>query len=168
MVEEEPSAELESEEAIDNTGRGNQSQPVQWLTHDDPILQIKIDYPSNWDKRECPDSVMFGPDYFRIDLEVETESLFPSTDTPQKYMREVLNENREYQMDIIGLNETTVNDYPAYRAQYKIGDSITLSYFIVDKNDYTGYHIEYDAEEKYFSKYLPDIERMVNSFQITK
>jgi hypothetical protein len=159
---------------INDTERGNQSQAVRWVTNDDPILQIKMDYPSNWGKREFRDGFRFLPlnqSYsYETDLRIEKEPLFPSTDTPEKYMREVLNEERQYGIKIIIMNETTVNNYPAYVVQYKLGDTeIRVDYFIVDTDDFTGYHIRYstDRPEDYLH-YLPDVGRMINSFQITK
>ena len=168
-------ANMESEE-VDNTERGNQSQLVQWLAYDDPILQIKIDYPSSWEKEEYLDGIEFTPpDSVRTEFDVDKEPLLPSIDTPQKYMREVLNEMRDSELKIISLNETTVNNYPAYKALYEVGGPqpfgvkpTTISYLMVNTDDYTGYHISFDTDREDLPQYLPDIERMVNSFQITK
>ena len=72
---------------------------------------------------------------------------------------------------IIGLNETSINGQPATMAQYKGGDSMYLSYFMVT-NDYTGYRLSYDPDFPEdignFTERLPMIERMANLFRITK
>jgi hypothetical protein len=44
---------------------------------------------------------------------VEIENVFP-IDAPDDYMRQVVNEDRGSKTQIIGLNETTVNERPAY------------------------------------------------------
>jgi hypothetical protein len=98
---------------------------------------------------------------------VEIENVFP-TDTPEDYMRQVVNEDRGSQTQIIGLNKTTVNERPAYRAHYNDDYATTLQYFLVDTSDYTGYTLEYEVGNDVFAKYLPIFERMENSFEITK
>ena len=87
-------------------------------------------------------------------------------------MRQVVKEDRGSNSQIIGLNETTINERPAYRAHYN-NDYGTLlitilQYFLVDTDDYTGYTLEYEVKNDVFSKYLPIFERMAESFQITK
>jgi hypothetical protein len=98
-----------------------------------------------------------------------------------EYARDILNERRgsSENLELIGLNETSINGQPATRAQYHTGylggDGImTLSYFMVT-DDYTGYRLLYEIEDDddtidddQFSRYLPLIERMVNSFRITR
>jgi hypothetical protein len=54
----------------------------------------------------------------------------------------VVNEDRGSKTQIIGLNETTVNERPAYRAHYNDEYVTTLQYFLVDTNDYTGYTLD--------------------------
>ncbi len=38
---------------------GNKSEPMRWLTYDDPILQFTIEYPSTWDRSESKDQISF-------------------------------------------------------------------------------------------------------------
>ena len=104
-------------------------------------------------------------------VSVEIENVFP-IETPDEYMRQVVKEDRGSNSQIIGLNETTINERPAYRAHYN-NDYGTLlitilQYFLVDTDDYTGYTLEYEVKNDVFSKYLPIFERMAESFQITK
>jgi hypothetical protein len=150
---------------------GNQSQPMQWLTYDDPILQFSIQYPSTWDRSESKDQISFEiPDSpFSDGLDVIVEPML--TDDPSEYARDKLNEERNRGLELIGLNETTINGEPAYRAQYHTETlptgTMALSYFMVT-DDYTGYRLLYAVDDNEFTKYMPEVERMVNSFQITK
>jgi hypothetical protein len=98
-----------------------------WKTCKDPILQISIECPANWSMDINEDGFVFEPadadipdetiilDIPRISVEIE--NVFP-IDTPDDYMRQVVKEDRGSDTQIIGLNETTVKERPAYRAQY--------------------------------------------------
>ena len=89
---------------------------------------------------------------------------------PSEYARDKLNEQREFSLKLMGLNETSINGQPATRAQYQTGQSsdlMTLSYYLVTK-DYDGFALIYSAGNADFGRYLPEIERMVSSFKITK
>jgi hypothetical protein len=146
-----------------------------WKTCEDPILQISIECPTNWSMDINEDGFVFEPadvpgETMVIDIprvSVEIENVFP-IDTPDDYMRQVVNEDRSSETQITGLNETTVNERPAYRAQYNDEYVTTLQYFLVDTSDYTGYTLEYEVGNDVFAKYLPIFERMANSFEITK
>jgi hypothetical protein len=91
-------------------------------------------------------------------ISVEIENVFP-IDTPDDYMRQVVNEDRGSKTQIIGLT---------YGAHYNDEYVTTLQYFLVDTSDYTGYTLEYEVGNDVFAKYLPIFERMANSFDITK
>ena len=123
-------------------------QPSQykWLTYDDPILQFSIEYPANWTIEENEDSISFEiPDtYDNFDVIVE-----PILTDHSEYARDTLNERRgnSENLELIGLNETSINGQPATRAQYHTGylgggGIESLSYFMVT-DDYTGYRLLY-------------------------
>jgi hypothetical protein len=127
---------------------------------------------TNWNMEINEDGFDFEPDTdtYMIGIprvSVEIAPVFPM-DTPDKFMRRVVNEERGPNTQIIGLNETTINDRPAYRAHYNNERDTTLQIFLVDTSDYTGYTLEYQVGNENFTQYLPIFERMSNSFQITK
>jgi hypothetical protein len=146
-----------------------QPSQYQWLTYDDPILQFSIGYPSNWTVSQGEDTASFEISDTNEEFNVLTEP-FLSLD-PSEYAREKLNEQRKYGLEIIGLNETSINRQPAAQAQYRIStlpsETMALSYFMVT-DDYTGYRLLYAVDDDEFSRYLPIIERMVSTFRITK
>jgi hypothetical protein len=96
-----------------------------------------------------------------------------------EYARDSLNEirggNTISNLEIIGLNETSINGQPVTIAQYnRTGcvanfDPITLSYFMAT-DDYNGYRLLYETDfrDKNSSERMPMIERMANSSIITK
>lgn len=154
-----------------STIEGNTSTPMGWLTHDDPILQFSIDYPSTWSIQQFEDVISFEiPEtqdgvYHYNDFDIVTETTFTSDSS--EYARDKLNEKREFSLKLIGLNETSINGQPATRAQYQTGQSsdlMTLSYYFVTK-DYDGYALIYSAGNADFTRYLPEVERMINSFK---
>jgi hypothetical protein len=112
-----------------------------WKTCEDPILQISIECLTNWNMEINEDGFDFEPDTdtYMIGIprvSVEIEPVFPM-DTPDKFMRRVVNEERGPNTQIIGLNETTINDRPAYRAHYNNERDTTLQIILVDTSDYT-------------------------------
>ena len=108
------------------------------------LLQFSIEYPSTWDIDQDEDIISFKIDPYN-DLDVVVEPLL--TLDPSEYAREKLNEQRKYDLEIIGLNETTINGQPAYRSQYhESGDTMGLSYFIVTE-DYKGYRLKYEVDD---------------------
>jgi hypothetical protein len=146
---------------------GNKSEPMRWLTYNDPILQFTIEYPSTWDINQDEDMVSFQiPDTYS-DFDVIVEPLL--TLDHSEYARDTLNERRKYSLEIIGLNETSINGQPATMAQYDDAGTMTLSYFMVT-DDYTGYRLLYapDFRDDNSSQRMPMIENMTNSFKITK
>jgi hypothetical protein len=146
---------------------GNKSEPMRWLTYNDPILQFTIEYPSTWDIRQDEDIVSFEiPDTYS-DFDVIVEPLL--TLDHSEYARDTLNERRKYSLEIVGLNETSINGQPATMAQYDSAGTMTLSYFMVT-DDYTGYRLLYapDFRDDNSTQRMPMIERMANTFRITK
>jgi hypothetical protein len=149
------------------------SQNQTWSTYEDPILQFSIDHPSTWNIIGEEDEILIqNPE--RFNFSIATQSL--STLDPSEYARGVLNLVRgETDMRNLILNETTINGHPAYRAQFQthgIGNIVTnitsLMYFMVT-DDYTGYTLMYAyPAELTNTKYSATIERMVDSFKITK
>ena len=148
---------------------GNKSEPMRWLTYNDPILQFTIEYPSTWDILQNEDQISFEiPDtYSQTEFEVTVEPLL--TLDHSEYARDTLNERRQFISEIVGLNETSINGQPATMAQYDDAGTMTLSYFMVT-DDYTGYRLLYspDFREDNPTQHMPVIDRMVNSFRITK
>jgi hypothetical protein len=153
----EPGAEIGAGMTLDEPGltAGNKSEPMRWLIYDDPILQQNEDIVSF----EIPDTYS--------DFDVIVEPLL--TLDHSEYARDTLNERRKYSLEIVGLNETSINGQPATMAQYDSAGTMTLSYFMVT-DDYTGYRLLYapDFRDDNSSQRTPTIEKMANSFRITK
>jgi hypothetical protein len=144
-----------------------QLSQYQWLTYDDPILQFSIEHPSTWEIVQYEDMISFLiPDTYYT-LSVETEPLL--TLDHSDYARDTLNEIRgRVKMEVIGINETSINGHPATMAQYHSGGNSTfLGYFMVT-DDHTGYQVSYATDDDQFSRYMPIIDRMVSTFKITK
>jgi hypothetical protein len=149
---------------------------MEWETYDDPILQFSIEYPSTWNITEEEDKISFetptvGPYSTYAHFFITREPLQTTLD-PLEYARENINSIRTPDIKNISLNETTINGHPASRVQFdnfKDEDIAltTLVYFMVT-DDYTGYVLTYMTRDTEFTKHLPTIEMMVNSFNITK
>ncbi|MGA6923358.1 MAG: PsbP-related protein [Nitrososphaeraceae archaeon] len=152
-----------------------QSQSQEWLTYDDPILGISVQYPKSWEPIEEPGALSFKvfdneskPSIFT------TIGVSPSleiADTNEKLMKGNLNELRGEISKIQELNNATeVNGEPAAKAVYITKDETgndngrTIAYFMVrpDKS----YFFSFITQPTDYDKHLPTIQKMVNSFKI--
>lgn len=154
--------------AVTHAYAQNQTQTQGWSTYEDPILQFSIEYPSTWNITAEEDKVSFETPV-PLQFFIITEPL--STLDPSEYARENINSIRTSDTKIISMNEITINGHPASRVQFNwVRQNITLTtlvYFMVT-DDYTGYALTSMTGDFDFTKHLPTIERMVNSFNITK
>jgi hypothetical protein len=83
----------------------------QWLTYEDLILGISIQYPANWKVTEEESEVIFDAptmegSRFATFVEVIVEPVPPEVNTSEKLMRQEMNEQRGSRLDIIAINQT--------------------------------------------------------------
>jgi hypothetical protein len=148
----------------------------RFLTYENPIYQIKIQYPVDWEKKDQElggnNIVKFVlPQHRFPSLFLQIEDLNSSMPLDE-YSHEQINHLRQLFRDIniIETNTTTLAGNNAYKVVY----TFTLEQINYKKmdiwtiKDNKAYIINYLAETGQYSSYLPTIQKMVDSFEIMK
>ncbi|MFZ0221812.1 MAG: PsbP-related protein [Candidatus Nitrosopolaris sp.] len=158
------------------------------FTYENSTYGIRMQYPSNWQKEE---NVSSGSDNKSMLVDVvkfisptknasdsSSESLDIKIDkisdiqpiTLAKYANNSIEDLRK-DFDIIKLDRNaSLSNNPAYKLVYtgvEEGVNLQAMLILTIKGD-KAYIISYNAEPTKFSYYLPTLEKMLNSFQITK
>jgi hypothetical protein len=155
-----------------------------FLPYFNPALGIKISYPSNFNIQETTGNSIFilGPNTAKhviVELHLYRNVSFGPTvtaDSPNNFL---------HLPDIVGadtgvpINESnfTFKGHPAYRYDYfgvahsfnpgALVQKIRSTELIVSKDNRTTYTLWFSAPPGIYSKYLPIITRIFNSFEIT-
>jgi hypothetical protein len=167
--------------------KNNSSNAINFLTYENPIVGIKIQYPSNWDKQEniksssgnstLVDLVTFSSPFKNnsdtiaqnLDVKIDNISDIQPT-TLAGYANDTVTDLRQDFKVIESNTNATLAGNPAYKFVYTgIEESVNLQAMIVltIKGD-RAYIISYTAQPAIYSYYLPTIQKMINSFEITK
>ena len=147
-----------------------------YLTYENPIYQIKIQYPADWEKK---DQGLGGDNVVKFvlpqqrfpSLFVQIEDL-DSSKLLQEYTYDKINHLRQLFLDfnIIEQNPTSLAGNNAYKIVYTFTLE-QINYKRMDiwtiKDDRV-YIINYLVEMGKYSSYLPTIQKMVDSFEIVK
>src|SRR5919112_5065280 len=156
--------------------------------YENPTYGINIQYPSNWTVDEGD---VYADDYvtdivsfiasIRSNTEAYAPSLSISIDNPPPNLNENLNEyltrtTSEYSDTYEDFNviesdaDTILSDKPAYKLVFTDEEdgidykSMEIGTIIGDKV----YFVTYYAEEEQYSNYLPTIQKMVSSLEMTR
>jgi serine/threonine-protein kinase len=169
---------IKSIESVDtSTAITNNINTMQhYLTYENPIYQIKMQYPADWEKK---DQGLGGDNVVKFvlpqqrfpSLFVQTEHL-DSSKLLQEFTYDKINHLRQLflDFDIIEQNLTNLAGNNAYKIVYTFTLE-QISYKRMDiwtiKDDRV-YIINYLVEKGEYSNYLPTIQKMVDSFEIVK
>lgn len=150
----------------------NQTQTLQteWVTYDDPILGISVQYPEGWIIEESPSLLTI-----KSNKETNVTCIIgaePSmAETSKEAMQSFMNTIRGYS-EINSVNSSLVIDgMPAYKVDYNAGpgpDAMmrSVSFFIADKTNSIVYSFGCIAPEIAFERHSPIFEKMISSFKI--
>jgi hypothetical protein len=156
-----------------------------WTTYEDPILGIQFEHPSQWYEEQRENTIRYN---FLGDPLNRTEEVRPGIfvnfaavnyflpplpegmNTPDKFMKQMMNELRSDATQNINVNRTStigIDDIPAYRVEYDNPiNSKNIRYFAIDNSTGTGYMISLVAEKSKLNEFLPSFERLVESFKV--
>jgi eukaryotic-like serine/threonine-protein kinase len=148
-----------------------------FLTYENPIYQIKIQYPIDWEKK---DQELGGNNIVKFVLSqqrfpslfIQIEDLNPSMRL-EEHMHEQIDHLRQLLRDF-NIIETNTITLEAGNNAYKVVYTFTLEQINYKKMDIWTlqddkvYIINYLAETRKYSSYLPTIQKMVDSFEIIK
>ena len=110
-----------------------------YSTYSDPILGISIQYPSNYEVSEGPSGVGFAslsfgalppinsPEFSLLEVSVTVEDVLSPAMDSERFMREKMNEQRRYQINILALNETALSgNHSVYQTVYTTFDTMPI------------------------------------------
>jgi len=158
------------------------------LTYENSTYGIRMQYPSNWHKEEnlssgsdnnsrLVDVVKFSSptknasDTFSESLDLKIDNISDIQPiTLAKYANNSIEDLRK-DFDVIKLDRNvSLSNNPAYKLVYNgVEEGVNLQAMLIltIKGD-KAYIISYNAEPTKFSYYLPTLQKMIDSFQITK
>ena len=149
------------------------------ISHSDEDWGFEINYPDNWTERDSLRRE--GMLSFAITAPIEDKSGGPAASffvlafNPEPgQVFDVVMENSIKQLQTAGIlissSKKTIAGYPAFELVYldmpENAENKQLHYFIA-KGD-TWYQLLYKAKQDKFDQYLPEVEKMIESFRITK
>ena len=154
---------------------------VDLLTYQNSTFGIKIDYPKNWELEEYVDSppAFFSPeskDYVSVSVDIEDYSN-KQIDNIDKVLQdsiEYYTEDPESYPEFNLLSSTTnktLDGFPSYMFEAEYQDSEDGKTMILETGtleDDIIYYIEYSASPTQYDHYLPIIQTMVKSLEISK
>lgn len=175
-------------EAITQTTDQRNDNDNEMLTYENSTYGVRMQYPSAWHKEEnvtsgsdnnsmLVDVVKFSSpsknasDTFSESLDLKVDNISDIQPiTLAKYANNTIEDLRK-DFKIIELDRNaSLSDNPAYKLVYTgVEEGVNLQALLIltIKGD-KAYIISYNAEPTKFSYYLPTLQKMINSFQITK
>jgi eukaryotic-like serine/threonine-protein kinase len=169
--------------SIKLTALAQQTTATNLLTYQNSTFGTKIQYPSSWDKQENgtkqdteSDIVTFYPPASNsnasLDLSMDDISDEKGISVAQ-YANDGLGDLKDSLQNFKSIGLTTNNNLaglPAYKSLYTYVDGKTTFKDMeigAIKGD-KAYILTYEGGADEFDKYLPTVQQMINSFQITK
>jgi PsbP-like protein len=173
---------LEINIGITNSSKNEPTSGNFFLTYENnSTLGIKIQYPANWQRIESENNVhgvlFLSPsesnsDKFLESFSVSSSSLSNSNNNSvEELARQAISDHIEHLPDfqLLDIKLITVKDNPAYMLVYKYTDLVFGKAMAMDigmENGDKVYILSYLAEPSKFFRYLPTIQKMVDSFEI--
>lgn len=161
-----------------------QSNSTKFFTYESPIFGIKILYPTNWGKQEnassssnnstLNDIVTFSPPLKNSSdiigkLAVKVDDISDIKPTTLAMYADAIVSDLKQDFRVTESNATLAGN-PAYKVVYSgLEESVDLQAMLVMalKGDKV-YIISYTAEPEKYSYYLPTVQKMIDSFEISK
>jgi len=150
----------------------------EFLTYENKENGIVIQYPSNWEVTTEIRGVIvafFSPlenedDQFSENLIVVSQVLLDNVTLDISVNNTISYFKQLSGFNLIDSQPTTLAQNSAWKIVYQLSSSErdvkTVKVFTI--KDHVGYSVTYGAESEKFEKYLPTVEKMIQSFMITE
>lgn len=142
-------------------------------TYENSLFGFKFQHPSQWTPK-----IVEGSNGVSFDLNPEScanrtdvfVQAFPIYGSFHDYFRQYISEQTGIDYSILRTNEIVVSSFPATMAMWDTKDDTTtltkaLSVFVI--RDGTLYRIHYEISPELFDDYLPQVNDIIKSYQIT-
>ena len=156
--------------------RDEDEDEEEYLTYENERWGFEIKYPEDWKKEEEEED--YGFDEFAVifttppedeDDEIKENLLVYASTAPSDDFDELMADliadlSGDSYVTLLGYKKVMISGYQGYEASYIYEDIQYLHYFI-NAGD-TWYQVLYVALESTYSKYLDQVETMIDSFEI--
>jgi eukaryotic-like serine/threonine-protein kinase len=150
----------------------------QFLTYENPELEISIQYPSNWEKLANLDNFVtftappetdtrIYPAALGLKVQELSSQNIPLQEITKVQMSDLKRSNPD--LNVLESTATTIADKPAHKIVFSAIDNKEVERKAMQVWTVIGnkaFLITYKAEPDKFSSYLPTIERMIDSFKV--
>jgi eukaryotic-like serine/threonine-protein kinase len=150
---------------------------ANWLTYENSTNDIKLQYPSSWDKDlnvSSPDVVTFYPSAVNSNAsltvsvdDISDEKGIPLAQYASESMEPIKHESKDFKL-LGSTTNNTLAGLPAYKSMYSYaGDNTKVQGMQIGaiKGDKV-YIFTYEAGPNEYDKYLPIVQQLIKSFQI--
>lgn len=152
-----------------------QSIPGEFSTYDNQTYGVTIQYPSGWDKEPGVETSLVDVVTFNIPNNVGTITIWIEKLEKNATVEDFLfgqtysSCSGEHPNVIESTTNITFANKPGFKilCNYGIDDSRYELMMIGAIANNKAYHIVYEVEEEYYSLYLPIVQKMIDSFEIT-
>jgi hypothetical protein len=176
-----PATSSNIQSASPSNSTGTNTSESNFLVYENSTFGIKMQYPSNWAKETAGQGVTFvllangknNQEQFLAKLNVTGIMGFPPN-VPLKAMADrVVDGYRHFLSNfrIESYSNTTLGGNNAIKIVYTYTDSKNTNFKATDTatiNNDRLYVIQYYAESPKYQTYLPTLQKMIDSFQITE
>jgi len=176
-----PATSSNIQSASPSNRTGTDAAESNFLVYENSTFGMKLQYPSNWAKQTAGQAATFvllgsgenNPEQFLAKLNVTGIMGFPPN-VPLKAMADrVVDGYRHFlsNFQIESYTNTTLGGNNAIKIVYTYTDSKNTNIKATDiatVNNDRLYVIQYYAESPKYQTYLPTLQKMIDSFQITK
>jgi hypothetical protein len=134
---------------------------------------FKFQYPSEWAptilERSKAVSFDLNPESIANRTDVVVEA-FPINGSFHDYFRQYISERAGIDYSTLGTSETIVGDFPATMAIWDTKDgtiALTKALSVFVPRDGNLYRIHYEIPSEFYDKFLPQVQNLIKSFQVT-
>jgi len=149
----------------------------EFLTYENPIKQVSIQYPSDWEPRPAGFGTVIGffsplegdSDQFSENLNIGVQPLLRPM-TLDEIIDDTVStlEKQTTDFKLITVEQTILANQTARKMVYQLTSEELhlMGEIFVTIKDHKQYYLTFGAESENFARYLPIVEKMVESFQI--
>jgi hypothetical protein len=172
-----PSSPSSSSSSSSSSIKTSEQDVGEFMTWESPAHDIKINVPSNWriEKAQKPSStlVIFKSPKEKNPSDMLFESVgissynIPTNKTLEQVMQEGINdlEKKHHDFTLIKIVSTILARRQAHKIVYDAGGKRFMGVVTIEKNKV--YQVIYAAEPSKYDSYLPIVQKMLDSFEIT-
>ncbi len=153
----------------------NKQAAIDFLTYENSDYGFKISYPPTWEQKETPDLITAfvspktgAADALQENLGLTMNDLSGQNLDLQGFNEVAINQLKQTFQDIkiLDTNPTTLSGNPAHKVIFTAMNLKFIQVWTV-KND-LAYIWSFASEEKSYPDYLETVQKMLDSFEITK